>query len=303
MFKAPHGRLHLSPATAISIVALVFAMTGGAYAITGAGGSQGRGSAQSPNEGVTHSHALVGSTLASESKTKVKIKTGARGPAGPAGKTGPAGAPGSTGSQGPAGPQGPAGANGADGANGANGTSVTSAAASASECGKGGGTAFTSASGTSKVCNGTEGKKGETGAPWPAGGTLPEKAIEKGTWSLLYAATEADQPMSSAISFTIPLEAEPEAHYIDREEQGKSGGPTAPAIKEGKCSGTAEDPEAAPGNLCVFATGELHLKEYLLDGQFPAGNLINASAYGAVVIGESTEEGTVQASGTWAVTG
>jgi Collagen triple helix repeat (20 copies) len=312
MFSALRRRMRLSPATAIAIVALVFAMTGGAFAVTG-----GRGSGGGKEASTSAGPASVVSALATESKAKSKSK-GARGPAGPAGKTGPAGPAGPTGAQGPAGPQGPGGPQGPAGANGSNGTSVTSAAAAASECGKEGGTTFTSASGTSKVCNGIEGKKGETGAPWPAGGTLPEKATETGTWSILFEATADNQPGSSPISFPIPLKTEPEVYYLTIDEQGAGGVPTGPAIKEGKCSGTYEDPGAAPGNLCVFAKNEKDLAPYLLDGKFPAGNIIGPSADGAIVVGDSAglEEveppgggareivpGEVDAAGTWAVTG
>ena len=310
-------RKQLNPATAIAIVALVFAMTGGAFAVTGGGGGRGSGGAKGASASLGRGDGAP--TLAGESKAKPKPK-GSRGPAGPAGKTGPAGPAGAQGSAGPAGPQGPAGTNGTDGTNG---TSVTSAAASASECGKLGGTTFTSVSGTGKVCNGVEGKKGETGAPWPAGGTLPEKATEKGAWGITYLATADKQPGFSAISFTIPLKAEPEAHYIGKEEQGGGGTePTSPAIKEGKCSGNAENPEAAPGNLCVFATDETYLGAYLVDGRFPDGNVVGVSANGAIVAGDSAgleeeEEppvagqspkfrvvpANVTAYGAWAVTG
>jgi Collagen triple helix repeat (20 copies) len=69
---------------AISVIALVFAMFGGAYAATNDGSGDATASAK-------------------------KNKKAAKGPRGPRGKPGPVG---------PTGPQGPAGANGADGAKG-----------------------------------------------------------------------------------------------------------------------------------------------------------------------------------------
>jgi hypothetical protein len=92
-------RKHLSPPTVIAVLALVFAMSGGAYAMSG-GGRLPRASAAS---------------------AKKSGKTGPRGPRGPAGKNGapgergPAGSPGSAGSQGPAGAQGPKGERGEEG--------------------------------------------------------------------------------------------------------------------------------------------------------------------------------------------
>ena len=100
-------RRRMTPATVIATVALVFAMTGGAYAAK---------------------KYLITSTK-QISPTVLKSLKGANGKAGPAGPTGPAGAA-SAGPAGPAGPQGPAGSpgtlgekgeSGAPGKNGENG--------------------------------------------------------------------------------------------------------------------------------------------------------------------------------------
>jgi hypothetical protein len=74
-------RRNLSVPTAIAVVALVFAMTGGAFAAK---------------------DYATGAAKGSKSKAK-------RGPRGPKGKQGPAGPEGPQGKQGPAGPQGPKG--------------------------------------------------------------------------------------------------------------------------------------------------------------------------------------------------
>jgi hypothetical protein len=78
----------------ISVIALVFAMFGGAYAASNSSGG--------------------GKATASKSKAK-------KGPRGPKGATGPAGPAGAQGPAGPAGAKGDAGANGANGATGATG--------------------------------------------------------------------------------------------------------------------------------------------------------------------------------------
>lgn len=83
----------------ISVIALVFAMLGGAYAANDSGG---------------------GDTVANASK-KAKGPRGPRGPKGATGAAGAAGAQGPAGAQGAVGPQGPAGADGKAGATGPTG--------------------------------------------------------------------------------------------------------------------------------------------------------------------------------------
>jgi len=91
-------RRHFNATTVVAIVALVFAMTGGAFAVTSKGGSK------SPV-----------ASVAKKKKKKAKVLRGPRGPKGATGATGPAG------TQGPAGPQGPAGVTGAKGDKGETG--------------------------------------------------------------------------------------------------------------------------------------------------------------------------------------
>jgi hypothetical protein len=108
MFQALRRRIHLSPATAIATCALVFAMSGGAYAA-------GR--------------YLITSTKQISPKVLKTLqgkagKAGATGPQGPAGTAG-TGAPGAQGPAGPAGAAGAKGETGAPGAPGANGKNGT----------------------------------------------------------------------------------------------------------------------------------------------------------------------------------
>lgn len=128
----------------ISVIALVFAMMGGAYA----------------------ANSNSGKATASKSKAK-KGPAGPRGPKGATGATGPTGATGAT---------GPAGANGKDGAAGANGKSVE-VLAGAAGCGTPGGSTVQiegESSTAQEVCN------GEEGSPWTAGGVLPPEQTETG---------------------------------------------------------------------------------------------------------------------------
>lgn len=90
MFSALRKRIHVSPATLIASLALVFAMTGGAYA--------------AKKYLITSTKQISPSVLKSFQ-----------------GKAGPAGAPGAAGAQGAAGPAGPQGPGGSGGARGETG--------------------------------------------------------------------------------------------------------------------------------------------------------------------------------------
>ena len=211
----------------ISVIALVFAMLGGAYA------------ASSNDNG--------------KATASAKAK---KGPRGPKGATGPAG---------PAGPQGSAGANGKDGSNGANGSNGATGAAGApgksvattsfegtnepvgEPCEEHGGNSIeVEGSGVKKyTCNGADGQDGLTGFTE----TLPVSKTETGMWDVT--ATEFTR---TTFSFNIPLaEAVPAAntHLVSVEAQSKHEVPL-------ECSdGAAPDPttlhpEADSGHLCVF---------------------------------------------------
>ncbi len=190
----------------ISVIALVFAMFGGAYAASNSSGG--------------------GKATASKTKT-------VKGPRGPKGATGPAGPQGPAG---PAGAKGDAGTNGSNGTNGTNGTSATTAAYSGTECANGG-VEVKSVSPTAYVCNGEDGQTGFTE-------TLPTGKSEYGTWGAPKAVLS-----EASISFNIPLESAVPAHFIAWEE---TPAPTA------ECPGTYEEPAAAPGNLCIYASEEVY---------------------------------------------
>jgi hypothetical protein len=194
---------------------------------------------------------------------------GAAGIAGPAGAVGPAGA---TGAQGPAGPQGPAGEQGVAGVEG--------------KAGK----------------NGTNGKEG---SPWTAGGTLPAEATETGAWSFGPTTDQANIPLAS---FAIPLTqalTKGHAHFINEkgQEEPEPGVEVDPSVA-GACLGTAAEPKAASGNLCIYAafvsnvlTGSIGIKD-------PVTGEEGATARtGAIMQTVSAAAGPMFASGTWAVTG
>jgi hypothetical protein len=253
---------------------LLFAMSGGAFAA---------------------SKYLITSTKQISPKVLKALvgKPGAKGANGANGVVGPQGSAGPAGPAGPAGTQGLPGASGENGAEGKPGTSVTgkTIAEGNKNC-PAGGSEFKAGTAATYACN---------GSPWAVGGTLPSEKSEYGTWSTLYEATAAGQPGSSSISFNVPLKAAPEAHYIGVNDELAGEEHEAQSIKEGKCKGDVEKPEAAPGNLCVFAQNAINATEYLFLKLFPR-RFLSENVDGAVVAQAAEAAGNVVAVGTWVVT-
>ena len=165
-------RTHLSYANVAATMALVFALTGGAFAATSHPGGGWAGSKASasvtPVASTAKKKAAPKSTRGSPRPRALPARQGRL--VRPGGATGPAGG------TGPQGPQGSAGNNATNGEKGEPGTSVTSEKVKKGEamCEKEGGSKFTSASGTTPACNGKE------GSPWTAGGTLPPETTVTG---------------------------------------------------------------------------------------------------------------------------
>ena len=245
-------RIHQKLGTAsfiISIIALVAAMGGAAYAATKLNSTQ-----------------------------KKEVEKIAKKYAGKPGSPGTAGAPGAKGDT------GTAGANGANGTSGTNGVSVTTAAASGGECPSGGGIKVMSASPTTKVCNGTTGFTE----------TLPSEATETGSWGF----SDIDEHalgVSQAfvpVSFNIPLAAPLAAAKVH--QTGDSGFAAA-------CPGSAETPEAEPGNFCLYTAFHEEATVGAIEKSGGAAGQIGASTAG-VVLRIDFEESVVALRGTWAVT-
>ena len=244
-------RRRLTYANVAVTLALVFAMTGGAYAAS--------------KYVITSTKQIKPSVL-----KQLKGKAGANGAQGAAGTIGP---------QGPAGGTGPAGATGAKGENGstgANGTIVTSTESSSAiegHCngttsGGKGGSKFESASGKTYACNGKE------GSPWTAGGTLPSGKTEQGEWSATNGASELGQ---DAISFVIPLPAAP---TLELEPEGYEG--TAGA----NCPGKASEPQAKEGFLCMYTQGKVGVTTLeVSEAQAFGARLLFGGTSGAIVFG------------------
>lgn len=179
-------RRRLTLANVLMTLALVFAMSGGAFAAK---------------------RYLITSTKQISSKVLKQLRgtAGKEGPAGPAGPQGPAGA---------AGKEGAPGKDGVNGINGADGKSVIAATASNAECATGGTKFEVQGSGKSEhVCN------GKAGAIHP-GETLPSEASETGTWLLFRVGADT----LTNLSFPIPLAHPIAESKIKVEPEGYTGG-------------------------------------------------------------------------------
>ncbi|HEY3828551.1 MAG TPA: hypothetical protein VGL57_05090 [Solirubrobacteraceae bacterium] len=233
-------RRRLNATSLLAVLALVFAMSGGAYAA---------------------SRYLITSTKQIKPSVLKQLQgkpgaNGAQGSAGPTGQQGVAGARGETGPQGPQGPQG------------------------------------------------LEGKTGPQGPEGKAGfaKTLPSGETESGEWSLSGYVTGEAEPVTTSVSFAFALGEAPAVKYVKEGESPPSG-----------CSGSAADPGAAPGVLCVFVVEE---SANLINPAFVGAANVplivtwrkaitganEASPFGFGLKALSKEAGPVVMDGTWAVT-
>jgi hypothetical protein len=163
---------------------------------------------------------------------------------------------------GPAGPQGPAGAAGPAGAKGDAGA---------------------------PGAKGATGPTGATGPEGPAGPTetkLPPGETLKGTWSI--AGKGVDY-----LSITFPLRVEPApAEFENSTNFIKPGdGPTA------ECPGSTSNPEAAPGEICLYADAFFNAA-----GPFGINGFSKDRTAGVIAEFETSAESGGFAYGAWAVT-
>jgi hypothetical protein len=184
---------------------------------------------------------------------------------------------GKQGAQGPIGPQGPAGPKGDPGAKGDKGDQGD---------------------------QGIQGKQGLPGAPGEDGACseanaeciLPSGATETGTWLL---GTD-DGPSGVPLTFNLQLAEAPEAlHYVNAAglERVFVAGEGIKNVTPVNCLGSAEEPTAPAGHVCVYAEEE---ELAALPGYVPIGALRKLYTTGATFF-YSLEPGDF-AVGTWAVT-
>jgi len=225
MFSRIHSKLGTA-GLIVAVVALVAALAGGAYAASGLNKQQKK-QVRNISKNISKKQSKNWSKKFSKRFSKQFAIAGPAGPAGP---------------QGPAGPAGAKGANGANGANGADGED--------------GATGPTGADGE----DGATGATGAEGSPWTAGGTLPPGETLTGAWA--FGKETAAHEVDVAISFALPLAAELGAgnvHFL--EQQGPDWKEAIlnestfepELVTPTDCLGTAEEPTAEPGHLCIYA--------------------------------------------------
>jgi len=173
---------------------------------------------------------------------------------------------------GPAGPAGPQGAKGDPGAAGAAGAAGPTGAA--------GTTGATGPTGKT----GPTGPTGVTGVTGPEGSilpVLPSGKTETGMWS--FGPTAGTQFASITGSFNIPLAKAPKKMVKLKEGEGETT----------ECPGTATEPKAKPGVVCLYTMGEEHKFAFFSEPfLFKTGWM--------TIVGATEAEGL--ALGSWAVT-
>jgi hypothetical protein len=233
-------------------LALVFAMSGGAFAAT--------------KYLITSTKQIKPSVLAQlKGKNGKNGTNGINGVNGAAGAQGPQGAKGDTGAAGSPGAKGDTGGAGSPGAKGS--TVLNGAGAPSAGTGVNGDFYIDTTNNNiygPKTAGGwgsltaLKGAAGAAGSPWTVGGVLPTGESEKGTWASINSLPTEEDVVGVSISYTIPLEHEPTAHFIGTNKELAGEAHESPAIASGECKGEAGKPEAAAGNLCVFAQNLLY---------------------------------------------
>jgi hypothetical protein len=211
----------------VSVMALVLALAGGAFAASGL-----------------------------NSKQKSQVKAIAKQFAGKPGATGPAGSAGANGKDGASGQNGTDGADGTNGTDGANGKTVLSGSgAPAAGLGTNGDfyidTDFQEIYGpkTGGGWGGPTSLQGRDGDPWSVGGTLPANATETGAWSAPANISTPAGVDSVPISFSVQLAGTlPEANVHLFSDTGTDPG----GAFGDTCTGTADAPTAPSGHLCIY---------------------------------------------------
>lgn len=220
--------------------------------------------------------AMIGGAYAAskDGGSKAIASKGIRGPRGPRGKGGPTG---------PTGPRGPAGVNGKDGAAGAPGEKgVEGPTGPAGPTGPKGATGATGAAGAT----GATGATGAAGATGPAGTTLLSGQTETGLWETHSKNKERVQfPMSFPLQLPVALDPAKIVYLtVLQSETGVT-----------HCPGTAFNPQADAGFLCIYTRGMVNLSE-VLEGT----NVIPKNGVVGEFLAEEPSEGSF-GYGSWAV--
>jgi hypothetical protein len=136
---------------------------------------------------------------------------------------------------------------------------------------------------------GDRGERGDVGPQGPFVELVPSGKTLVGTYAGRIHATAANQELIAPISFGFRFAAAPTVHFV-------ALGTTPPAA----CPGNGLNPQATPGNLCIYETSQTNrTSPVVFDVNFDANS---ASPFGASVLTESLAAGVSGTSGSWAAT-
>lgn len=137
---------------------------------------------------------------------------------------------------------------------------------------------------------GAAGAKGDKGDPGPLLDTLPSGKTLRGYSAVGAPASGSGVVAVSGVSFQFPLASAPEAHFIKSADSVPAG-----------CSGTAVDPGADPGHLCVFEIRAFNVSA--IRGIQTGNSVDGAFKWGFGVYAFSKDPGPeFDSTGSWAVT-
>jgi hypothetical protein len=155
---------------------------------------------------------------------------------------------------------------------------------------------------------GLQGVKGDTGQPGPFPAELPSGKTLTGVYSVSGVATAAGQYSDMPISFGFRFASAPTVVTVginDTAQQATAAG----------CPGTAADPNADPGKICLYEMGRDNTSD-LVDAPKEAGGAVarvagytppvgdfgTATRFGTIVEVLSAGAGNLYSNGVWAAT-
>jgi hypothetical protein len=143
---------------------------------------------------------------------------------------------------------------------------------------------------------GVQGAQGVQGVQGPAGpfpsGNLPSGATVRGNFFMTGIAAASGAQAVDSLSFVYTLASAPTPHFI-----------TAGSVPPAGCPGTADNPQAAAGQLCVYEktiSGPVGTRD-ICGLDIGGSSCPGSNRWGAGVYELSTGTGRFQSYGTWAV--
>jgi hypothetical protein len=155
---------------------------------------------------------------------------------------------------------------------------------------------------------GPKGDKGDPGEPGPFPSQLLSGKTLTGVYSITGAATAASQYFDTPVSFGFRFASAPTVVTVGIND-------TAQEAAAAGCPGTAADPQAAPGKLCVYEMGRDNTTVIVLAPPEAGGDpshvsgyappdldWATATKYGTILEVLSAAAGNLYSNGTWAAT-